>query len=765
MRILLAYVLTLLLIVPPSGRSQTLKPGQWQTYTSMRAVADIAISADSNYVWAATGGGVFRADLHNAQAAPLALHTTEGLTENDVTSVAADTHGNIYFGEGGGGFDIYDTASGTIHRLSDIKDQNYSNASIDGITIFRDTVYLATAYGITVYLPQKGVFGYTATQLASLPQQDSVRQVIDDGTFVYAAMHEGIVWARNSSDLHASTSWTFLPDTGGSVRAIANFNGKIYAGALNGLFAIVPGIDSLVRVPLQNSLGVSRMLVANDSLYLLDTAGNVYSTQDMIHLSTGLINPVAGETVSAIAFCSNNGIITGSLANGLSFSVDQSVRNNIYPPGPIINSTVFLHFATATDQLYVTNFSAGFDVFQPATDVWQDYQSGVGTTPSSSYYKVLYDSIRHVTWLSTFLGPLYKVDSLGSSSSQPVWTGFDGTQIPNFSGPGSSSVTSGMMLDAAGNFVVTDWAASGQGLCISSDGSHFNFYRLGNTGAEPWGCVTQDFNGNYWVGNEEHQQPASNGLYWYDTTTGAAGNLQGGSSGTLGPAVDGTQIVNAVLTDQDDGIWCGTEGGVEIVSDPEWIAQGVNPTSIRSVQFTANQVVHTMVVDGVGNKWVGTENGIFVVSPDGSDSIAHFTAENSPLIDDKVVALAIDPIRGEAYAGTASGISRFSTIFKQGQPDYTHIRVYPNPVVQTAEQSPMVSIDGLVAGSTVQIFSLAGKLINTIDGTALGSTVLWNGRDALGRQVPSGMYLVSATSPQAGGNGETKVIIVRKPSN
>ncbi|HEX5315250.1 MAG TPA: T9SS type A sorting domain-containing protein, partial [Candidatus Kapabacteria bacterium] len=152
-------------------------------------------------------------------------------------------------------------------------------------------------------------------------------------------------------------------------------------------------------------------------------------------------------------------------------------------------------------------------------------------------------------------------------------------------------------------------------------------------------------------------------------------------------------------------------------------------------------------------------------SPDGSDSVARFTKENSPLVDDRIASIAIDPTRGEAYAGTPAGISRFSTIFKQGHPDYSSIRVYPNPVVQTADfgGSPTIYIDGLVAGSTVQVFSLNGQLITTIDGTALGSTVTWNGRDALGRQVPSGMYLVSATSAQSGDNGEAKVVIVRKP--
>ena len=772
MRIFIASIIFSAFLLPSLGMTQPLKPGEWQTYTSMRSVSDIAISSDSIYVWAATGGGVFRADLRNAQSTLLPLRTTDGLTENDVNAIAADTKGNIYIGEGGGGFDIYNTTTGTFNSFSDIRNQGYSNEAINSITASGANVYLATAYGITVFLPNtgpNGIFGASATQLASLPQQDSVRQVIDDGSYVYAAMHEGVVWASITSDLHASSNWTFLPDSAGSVRALANFNGKTYAGAVNGLFVVSPGVDSLTPVPLQNSLAINRLLVANDSLYILDMSGVLYATQDMIHLASQAISANAGSTVTAIAFRPNNGIISGTLANGVAYSVGGTFQNNIFSPGPIINSPNFLHFATATDQLYVTNLNSGFGIFQPATDSWQDYASGVGSTPNVDYYKVLYDSIRNVTWFSIRGNPLYKVTGLGTSN--PVWMAIDSDQVPNFTGTdGNFIVSSGMMIDASNNFVVTSWAYNGKGLCISADGVNFTDEPLTSTDfQQPWGCVTQDQNGNYWVGTEPNGAPISKGLYWCDPSNRTFGIIPGGSDGSLGPATDGTQYVNAILTDQDDGIWCGTEGGVEIISNPEAILQTPPQFSIRSVGFTASQVVHCMSVDGVGNKWIGTDNGIFVVSPDGSDSVAHFTAENSPLVNDQVIAMAIDPIRGETYAGTPSGISRFSTIFKQGRPDYSGIRVYPNPVVQTAEAnppgSPTVYIDGLVAGSTVQIFSLAGKLVATIDGTQLGSTVTWNGRDALGHQVPSGMYLVSATSPQAGSNGEAKVVILRKPSN
>jgi hypothetical protein len=134
---------------------------------------------------------------------------------------------------------------------------------------------------------------------------------------------------------------------------------------------------------------------------------------------------------------------------------------------------------------------------------------------------------------------------------------------------------------------------------------------------------------------------------------------------------------------------------------------------------------------------------------------------NSPLIDDNVTAIAIDQTRGEVYAGTPSGISRFSTIFTSGKSDYTGIRVYPNPLVQTSESSPEVTIEGLVSGSTVKIFTLNGKLVATVNGSSLGSTVKWDGRDSMGHVVTSGLYLITATSPGSGDNGEAKLVIVR----
>jgi hypothetical protein len=151
------------------------------------------------------------------------------------------------------------------------------------------------------------------------------------------------------------------------------------------------------------------------------------------------------------------------------------------------------------------------------------------------------------------------------------------------------------------------------------------------------------------------------------------------------------------------------------------------------------------------------------VTPDGSDSIAHFTTDNSPLIDNLVTSIAIDTKKGEAYIGTPNGISRLSTIFKEGKADYSGMHVYPNPLVQTSDALPTMYVTGLVGASTVKIFTVSGRLVASIDGSQLGATVTWNGKEETGRQLSSGVYIVSATSTQTADHGQAKFVLIRKP--
>src|SRR5579872_7634814 len=88
--------------------SQPLHKGEWKTYTAMSGITDLAIERSSGNVWAVTTGGAFRfIPSGTPKSNILALRNSDGLSDNDLTAVAADSSGKIYFGGAGGTIDVY----------------------------------------------------------------------------------------------------------------------------------------------------------------------------------------------------------------------------------------------------------------------------------------------------------------------------------------------------------------------------------------------------------------------------------------------------------------------------------------------------------------------------------------------------------------------------------------------------------------------------------------------------------------------------------
>jgi len=313
-------------------------------------------------------------------------------------------------------------------------------------------------------------------------------------------------------------------------------------------------------------------------------------------------------------------------------------------------------------------------------------------------------------------------------------------------------------LDNHGNFMVSSWSGEGKGLSLTKDGNTFTSIELNTPDnlLRPYGVVAQDGFDLYYVGTVDFQKPLPFGVIAVSSDGSSTFPIAGGTGQKIGSA-----SVNALIVDQDNGLWCGTNVGVDVLTYSSSLGLPVFNTGRRLV-FTDQQLVRAIAVDGVGNKWVGTDDGVFVLSPDGSDSLAHFTTANSPLIDNSVLTIAIDTKNGEAYIGTPNGISRVSSIYQEGATDYSKILVYPNPVIQHADDAIKVTITGLAGGSTVKILSASGRLVATIDGSQLGSTVTWNGRDDHNKLLASGVYIAAAASPVTTEHGETKFVLIRK---
>jgi hypothetical protein len=740
--------------------SQPLHQGQWKTYTAMSDITDLTVVRSSGNIWAATTGGAFRLNPSDTDKTHIfTLRNSDGLSDNNLTAVASDSGGRLYFGGSSGTVDVYTEATSKFNAIRDIAQSSYTHKQIYSISIFGSRVYIATGFGLSIYDTTKKSFVETITRFGTLLPQDTVFAVTEANDSIYVVQSGAIaIAAKNAPNLSDPSAWriVFAPSDN-TLNCIDFFKGLIVVGGHEGIYTIAG--DSLHFIPMPDSITAVRISSLKDTLYILDSrGGNIITTTDAQHFSFApLPGNLNGGTISSFGMGNSNIKIFGDgIAGIVLLPSSGEAITKIFPDGPLVNYIADLDFAGSLGKLFVCLKTIGMSIFEPDSSRWRSLATNEGALPLNDYSGSYYDTVRSTLWINTGGGGLY---SLASANPTAPLLHFDTSQgIPSFN-PGLDDyvVTTKGTLDNHGNYIFCVFAGNGKGLVKTSDGKTFTAIQLNppNNANAPFGVCAQDQDDIYYAGTVDIPQPIPFGVIAV-SPSGSTIPIAGGNGQKLG-----SPSVNALIIDQDNGAWCGTNVGVDVLTHSTDQTGQINFNS-RVLPFTDQQLVRAIAVDGVGNKWVGTDDGVFVLSADGSDSLAHFTTANSPLIDNSVLSIAIDTKKGEAYIGTPSGISRVSSIYQEGATDYSKMYVYPNPVIQHSDDNIKITITGLAGGSTVKIFSVSGRLVATIDGSQLGSTVTWNGRDDNNKLLASGVYIAAAASPVTSEYGETKFVLIRK---
>lgn len=82
---------------------------------------------------------------------------------------------------------------------------------------------------------------------------------------------------------------------------------------------------------------------------------------------------------------------------------------------------------------------------------------------------------------------------------------------------------------------------------------------------------------------------------------------------------------------------------------------------------------------------------------------------------------------------------------------------YPNPV--RPDYTGIITVTGLVLDSDVKITDIKGNLIYT--GSSVGGQFTWDGKNAKGKRVASGVYLVLAADKEGKEGIATKILIIK----
>ncbi len=141
--------------------------------------------------------------------------------------------------------------------------------------------------------------------------------------------------------------------------------------------------------------------------------------------------------------------------------------------------------------------------------------------------------------------------------------------------------------------------------------------------------------------------------------------LQAGEWRTFTTANSGlaSNEVRCLLIDNNGNKWFGTDKGLSAFDGVKWVTYVTDDQKQTLADNRINDLAFETTSWG-DELWIATDNGVSVMGIAAIDAVTKATPyrkDNTGLIDNKVTAAAVDPLRHERWFGTPSGVSRFSS--------------------------------------------------------------------------------------------------------
>ena len=226
------------------------------------------------------------------------------------------------------------------------------------------------------------------------------------------------------------------------------------------------------------------------------------------------------------------------------------------------------------------------------------------------------------------------------------------------------------------------------------------------------------------------------------------------------------ESIYCMTQDHDNTIWVGTNAGLFLIpatvdfassNQCQRIIIGRNDGTGLGDYLLENEQINHIVVDGANRKWIATAtSGVFLLSPNGEETIEHFTANNSPLPSDNVLSIAIQQSTGEVFFGTSQGLVSYMSDAVEPEENFEELYAYPNPVYPNYKG--VVVIKGLMNNSLVRIVDANGNLVANIQGN--GGEAIWDLTNAQGTRVASGIYTALCNTQDGAAHSTVKIMVM-----
>lgn len=717
-----------------------------------------------NRIYAATGSAVFY--YNKSDNSITRMSKVSGLSDVSVSTIAYHASGDILvIAYTNANIDLI--RGGSIYNISDIKRKSIlGDKSISNITIVNDMAYLASGFGIIVIDLNKNEIKdtYYITQ-----GQDAVNQVAVQNDTLYAASDAGLYQAPYSgSNLSDFNSWSLVSGIStGDYGSITSLNGQLYLVESNNPTDTNKNDSIFVRTAngawsnfdaslVENIHNVQAsynkiVLATGESVYVYDTNGNLSSTYTNPINARHAIFDVDGNIWIADYYA-------GLIQNNASWGMN--------PNGPV--STRSFDFAIEDENLWVAPGGRTGDWNSGnVTDGLFSYINYSWASSDYSFYNYVKDFVQIVIDPNNkdrvFAGSWgYGVVELNKGAVVKVYNESNTDSALQSIAPNEPLIRiGGLDFDQSGNLWVASMGVDHL-LTVKTPSGSWHSYEFEGLGfGTRAGEVFVDEQGYKWMLINK------GGIVVFDDN-GTIGNTADDRDVRLVNAVGSGNVsldVISIAEDLDGEIWIGTNEGIYVFYSPSLVftnedydAQQILVEQDGYFQYLLEtEAVNAIAVDGANRKWLGTENaGVFLMSEDGTTEIQHFTEDNSPLLSNNIIAIAINHKNGEVFFGTGNGIVSYKGTATEGAITHSEVYAYPNPVKEG--YAGTIAINGLVTDADVKITDLTGSLI--YETKALGGQAIWDGKNFNGDKAQTGIYLVFATNDLGTETVVTKIMFI-----
>jgi hypothetical protein len=226
--------------------------------------------------------------------------------------------------------------------------------------------------------------------------------------------------------------------------------------------------------------------------------------------------------------------------------------------------------------------------------------------------------------------------------------------------------------------------------------------------------------------------------------------------------------VYAIAEDLEGNIWVGTDQGPLIYYNPEKVFDDdLNAFRIKIPRndgtgladyMLGTESITSIAVDGANRKWLGTlSSGAYLLSADGTTLIKNYNEQNSPILSNSIVTIAIDNKTGDVWFGTSKGVQSVRGDATAGKDRFMNVYTFPNPVRE--DFTGNVTITGLMRDSQIRITDISGNLV--YETVSDGGQASWDLKTYNGRRVATGVYLVFCASNDGTQSYVTKMLVIR----